>query len=190
MDIPSSTPRRNGQRNPAAHDPYTPKHVSEIFSITNPPPLHSRSTNESWNPQPTIDWQTPSSSPAKTSGSQHLAELFDRSLQLPPSPAPGSSATPPPKRFLGSFNDDTDHSDASIVRSGESDKRSSRYKKENTNVQDQAGAGLQRSTKKKYNPFRDMTPEEIEKLSNPSVKRLKDVAHLCKSLCISLLRII
>ncbi|TGZ85551.1 kinase-like protein [Ascodesmis nigricans] len=179
MDIPSSSPRRYLPRSPAAHDQYTPKHVSEIFNIGNPPPLHARPTNESWNPQPSVDWQTPASSPAKNSGSQHLSQLFDRSLQLSPLSAPVKPSANPNKRFLGTFNDDTDHSDTSIVRSTDNEKRTSRIRKENVPTDEKpSGTGLQRSTKKKYNPLRDMTPEEIEKLQKPSVKRLKDVAHL------------
>lgn len=44
-------------------------------------------------------------------------------------------------------------------------------------------------TKARYNPQRGLTPEELEKLQLPKVKRLANVTQLCESNALSLLRL-
>lgn len=112
-----------------------------------------------------------------------LGELFDRSLQLTPAASPVKSSASPSKRFVGASNED-EQNDTSIIRPEESARR---HRREETSRAagsraDGTGTPAGRSTRKKYNPLKDMTVEEIEKLASPSVKRLKDVAHLCKFL--------
>ncbi|KAI5795523.1 kinase-like domain-containing protein [Geopyxis carbonaria] len=149
-----------------------------------PPPLHTRSTNETWDPQPSTDWNTPSSSPVKgsTSGGHHLAELFDKSVQLTPTSSPSKAQPTPIKRLqaITEYGDDT-----SIIRSegGSRVPRERRKTKEHLTLERDIRGGVHskepsQSTRRKYDPFRDMTADEIEKLTKPSVKRLKDVAHL------------
>lgn len=152
-----------------------------------PPPLHTRSTNETWDPQPSTDWNTPSSSPVKgsTTGGPHLAELFDKSLQLTPTASPQKTPPTPTKRLQGitEYGNDT-----SIIRSdgGARVPRERRKTKEQLALERDIRGAIHtkessQTTRRKYDPFRDMTADEIEKLTKPSVKRLKDVAHLCKS---------
>lgn len=204
MDIPSSTPRGNPQRNPQRNLPHpdqqyyasNDRHPMDPVGSLSPPLIRSTNRpNQSWDPQPSDEWNTPQSSPTKSSGSAHLSELFDRNLQLTPTPGQSPTKTPqtPSKRATGLREEDLA---ASVVRGHGQEGgvgrplRPRRIKKENvpgeeptTNLHRRSrvepSSGYNRSTRGKYDPFRDMTVDEIEKLSKPSVKRLKDVAHLC-----------
>lgn len=194
MDVPSSTPRRLPARNSQQH---TPKHIADIFPPTQPAPLHIRgnsSNNETWDPQPTAQEFT-----AGIPSGSHLSEMFDRSLQLAPSTPTKPQATPS-KRHLNAIHEDDNSGiigDSSIIKLEDRPQPAQtqtprRHNKENAppkGEQPPPGrggntGGLQRSYAQRsgraYDPFRDMTIDEIEKLSKPQVKRLKDVAHLCR----------
>ncbi|PWW78482.1 kinase-like protein [Tuber magnatum] len=188
MDVPSS-PRRLPPRNPMhqSQSSSPQKHINEIFPLAPPLPLHTRSNNESWDPQPSSEeFVTPSSSPSK--GNSTLVEVFDRSLQLTPSSSPTKPQATPSKRMLQAIDEDGNGGSAGVRMDDE--RLSRKHNKENappfskaTEVSQRgnAGSGLQRShaqSRRAYDPFRDMTIDEIEKLSKPQVKRLKDVAHL------------
>ena len=192
MDVPSSSPRRLPPRDPThqsqpASSPS--KHINEVFPLAPPPPLHTRSNNESWDPQPSSEeFITPSSSPSK--GNTALVEVLDRSLQLTPNSSPAKPQATPSKRMLQPIDEDGNGGGAGFGRMDDG-RPSRKNNKENappfskaTEVPQRAnaGPGLQRShaqSRRAYDPFRDMTIDEIEKLSKPQVKRLKDVAHLC-----------
>ena len=192
MDVPSSSPRRLALRSPTHQSQSSsspPKHINEILPLVPPPPLHTRSNNESWDPQPSSEeFITPSSSPSK--GNTALAEVLDRSLQLTPNSSPTKPQATPSKRMLQAIDEDGDGGGAGVGRMDD-ERPSRKNNKENappfskaTEVSQRgnAGPGLQRShaqSRRAYDPFRDMTIDEIEKLSKPQVKRLKDVAHLC-----------
>lgn len=194
MDVPSSTPRRLPPRGPPQQHP-TPKHIADIFPPTQPAPLHTRgksTSNESWDPQPTAQEFT-----AGTPGSSsNLSEMFDRTLQLAQG-TPTRPQTAPSKRQQGlqAIHEDENSGgtgDTSIVKLEDNPPAAPRrYNKENAPPKGEQTpgrggntGGLQRSHAQRsgrtYDPFRDMTLDEIEKLSKPQVKRLKDVAHLCK----------
>jgi hypothetical protein len=188
MDV--STPRRHPPRNPANQ---ASKHLPDVSSTV---PLHSRPTNESWNPQPTIDWSTPQPSPTK--GTAQLAELFDRKLHLapssqtkpPPSPPPPLPPPPPPSKWpLRNINEEQNGDVTSIIRPEEVRHAVRRNNKENTLSTSPGKEGKKstalsrsyaRSAGKKYDPRNDLSLEDLENLRKPSVKRLKDVAHLCE----------
>lgn len=153
--------------------------------------------NESWDPQPNDDWNTPASSPRKQNAAR-LAELFDKQLQLSPStsPAPPEAATPPPgKRALRAKGEGDSNANASVIRldkAREAAERKEARNKENSSVtsSDREGRKSTSATgsrthgtggRKKYNPMDELTIEDLEKLGKPQVKRLKDVAHLCKT---------
>ncbi|KAH0613909.1 uncharacterized protein H6S33_005795 [Morchella sextelata] len=194
MDVPSSTPRRLPPRNPPQQNsPSAPKHIADIFPPTQPAPLHIRSShNENWDPQPTNQEFTPGT----PVGGNSLSEIFDRSLQLSPTPSSKPQATPS-KRQLQAIREDNNANntnnagDNSIIKL-EDPGAQRRHNKENAPPKDAAPlqpqrtggntGGLHRSyaqrSGRSYDPFRDMTLDEIEKLSKPQVKRLKDVAHL------------
>lgn len=194
MDI--STPRRNPARNShaAQEPPYlsgSPKHLTDFSSHAPPPPLplHARATNESWDPQPSVEWNTPQSSPTKNTA--HLVELFDKSLQLAPSSSPTTPQPTPTKRALRTRNEDH-NANASVLKLDDGGKVTRRNNnKENAasfapdrEHRKSTGAAMSRgygqSGRKKYDPMNDLTLEDLEKLAKPSVKRLKDVAHLCR----------
>ncbi|KAF8533015.1 kinase-like domain-containing protein [Trichophaea hybrida] len=190
MDI--STPRRNPVRNShAAQEPPYPsgssKHLTDFSSHAPPPPLplHTRATNESWDPQPSVEWNTPQSSPSKSTA--HLVEIFDKSLQLAPSSSPATPQPTPTKRALRARNED--NANASVIKLDDGGKAQRRNNKENAassapdkEQRKSTGAAMSRgygqSGRKKYDPMNDLTLEDLEKLAKPSVKRLKDVAHL------------
>lgn len=201
MDVPSSTPRRLPPRNSQQHN--APKHIADIFPPTQPAPLHTRgngngngnsAVNETWDPQPTAQEFT-------AGAGSNLGEMLDRSLQLEPSTPTWPQPTPS-KRHLQAIHEDDNSGiagETSIIRL-EDPPVPHRHNKENAppkgeQVQPQPQqqqtpgrggntGGLQRSYAQRsgrtYDPFRDMTIDEIEKLSKPQVKRLKDVAHLCR----------
>ncbi|KAI5816651.1 kinase-like domain-containing protein [Pyronema omphalodes] len=203
MDV--SSPRRiplRNSNNPAAtahHEPPylhgSPKHLEGFTHTPTPPiPLHQRAMNESWDPQPNDDWNTPASSPRKQNAAR-LAELFDKQLQLSPStsPAPPEAATPPPgKRALRAKGEGDSNANASVIRldkAREAAERKEARNKENSSVtsSDREGRKSTSATgsrthgtggRKKYNPMDELTMEDLEKLGKPQVKRLKDVAHL------------
>ncbi|KAL7273678.1 serine/threonine-protein kinase dbf2 [Rhizina undulata] len=189
MDVPSSAPRLP-PRNPAHQSQSSSsslKHVTDVFPLVPPPPLHTRSANESWDPQPTSQDFTSSASPVKSVA--QLTEMFDKSLQFAPSSAPAKPQPTPSKKLLHSINEDEFVGDSSVIRSEDNGMIPRKHNKENAppfgkekNVAAQNNTGgLHRSyaqSKRTYDPLRDMTIDEIEKFSKPNVKRLKDVAHL------------
>ena len=190
----SQTPRRTPARNsPAAHEPPflagSPKHLTDFSTHAPPPPLplHTRATNESWDPQPSVEWNTPQSSPTKNTA--QLVELFDRNLHLAPSPSPPPPQPTPSKRALRTRYEDN-AINASVIKLDDGGKTPGRNDKENAQQKEHrksTGAAMSRGTyghsaRKKYNPLDELTMEDHQKLAKPSVKRLKDVAHLCNTL--------
>lgn len=90
--------------------------------------------------------------------------------------------------MLRSIDEGGNVGDTSVVRNEDHNPPGRRHQKENMPLYSKASEPLQRgglqrshaqSGRRAYDPFRDMTMDEIEKLSKPQVKRLKDVAHLC-----------
>lgn len=119
--------------------------------------------------------------------------MFDRSLQLAPN-TPTKPQVTPSKRQLQAIHEDDNSGntgDTSVIKLEEQLATTPRrYNKENAPPKGEPTpgrggntGGLHRSYAQRsgrtYDPFRDMTIDEIEKLSKPQVKRLKDVAHLC-----------
>ena len=84
----------------------------------------------------------------------------------------------------------SDDGDTSVVRMEENSKAPRRTPKESAVLAvaardarkstGPASRGYASGRTRQYDPFKDMSLEDLEKLSKPSVKRLKDVAHLCK----------
>jgi len=195
MDVQPTPRRHNPSRTPAAaRDSFvasaagraSPKHHLAEQMPPPPPPLHSRAANESWDPQPNVEWNTPYSSPTKGS-TAHLVELFDKQIQLAPSPSPRPRPTPSKRTLKTPVSDD---GDTSVVRMDENSKAPKRTPKESAvlaaaardakKTTGPASRGYASGRTRQYDPFKDMSLEDLEKLSKPSVKRLKDVAHLCK----------
>lgn len=161
-----------------------------------PPLLHTRSGNEAYDrPQtPTGNAfvspsQTPVGSPSKKQlppGAADLPNVFDHAMKLAPS-SPTKQSTSPSKLALA---------DDSILRQdyadqygrGESPTRQSN--KENAPSGDgrfaQSHAALSRRGQyetvdtKRNIQTRGLTPDELQKVQNPKIKRLANVTQLCK----------
>jgi len=152
MDIPSSTPRR------------------PLGQIT---PLQNEESS-----------QPKSGSPTKL----QLVESLD-ALKLSPSMSPPKPQATPSKRLLAISEDERHYGatpDPSVLQDDGTPRRNN---KENTPSTTSKSTGLQprhirpvdRSTMRSrgYDPTRPLTPEELQKLADPKVKRLANVAQLC-----------
>jgi hypothetical protein len=161
-----------------------------------PPLLHTRSGNEAYDRPSTPNGNafvspshTPVGSPSKKQlppGSTDLPNVFDNALKLAPS-SPTKGPISPNKLALA---------DDSILRQdyndplGRSESPTRQSNKENTPSGDgkavQSHAAMSRrgqyeSVDSKRNiPTRGLTPEELQKLQNPKMKRLANVTQLCK----------
>jgi len=156
MDIPSSTPRR----------PLAQSTLSQ--------------NDESIQPK--------SGSPTKL----QLVESLD-ALKLSPSMSPPKPQATPSKRLLAIAEDEKHYGatpDSSVLHD---DGTPQRDNKENTpstagkltSLQPRHMRPIDRSTMRSrgYDPTRPLTPEELQKLADPKVKRLANVAQLCMTCC-------
>jgi len=191
---PPTTPRRLGARN-LNQKQKEPAHVSspkpavDIFSRSLPPPLHGRTKSG----EPTEDtFGALGTSPKKTGNSQ-LADMFDNTLRLAPSSSPAKPQPTPTKRLVNNPNEDNQPTEISMLRMDEkvglrrrNNKENARpiLTKENTTSTLPAISenGTAPTMRKKYDPLRNLTVEEREKLAKPQVKRLANVAQLCMSM--------
>ena len=160
-----------------------------------PPLLHTRSGNEAYDRPHTPTGnafvspsQTPVGSPSKKQlppGSTDLPNVFDNAMKLAPT-SPTKQPSSPNKLAL---------SDDSILRQDyaspfdRSESPTRQSNKENTPVGDgrvlHSHAALSRRGQyetvdtKRNIQTRGLTPEELQKLQNPKLKRLANVTQLC-----------
>lgn len=177
---------------------------------TPPPLLHTRSGNELYDNGPhtpsnaafTSPFATPQGSPSKSKlppGANDLPNTFDAAMSLSASPTKRSQLGPSSpnkgsKSLDQSLDENTSRQDYGISP-GSPLKKSG---KENTppgirpkpSTPNQAAVSRQEpyqardtdsGAKGRYNAQRGLTPEELEKLQLPKVKRLANVTQLCQS---------
>jgi len=196
---PPTTPRRLGARN-LNQKQKEPAHVSspkptvDIFSQSLPPPrsLHGRTKSG----EPTEDTSgAPGTSPKKAQSSQ-LVDMFDSTLRLAPSSPPAKPQPTPTKKLVNNPEGDNQPTEISMLRMDEKAGIRRRNNKENArpNLARESTAptlpaisenGAAPTMRKKYDPLRNLTVEEREKLAKPQVKRLANVAQLCMSMLVS-----
>ena len=190
VDITSETAERHGLRLP------------------NPPPLlHTRSGSDLDRPSTPIangftsPASTPQGSPSKNRlppGAIDLPNVFDKAMKLTPSTPTKQTynnhynhpSFAPPKGAVEDFSE-------SVIRGRPGSP--TRRNKENTppsptrlpkDIRNPAPAALSRqepyqprdadTAQKRHVHLRGLTPEELEKLQNPRVKRLVNVTQLCR----------
>ena len=152
----------------------------------------------------TSPYTTPQGSPSKSKlppGANELPNVFDSAMVLEPgSPTKGGRALLGPgspnksaRQGMEEATDDTTNRPYSIIGPGSPARKKG---KENTPPSTTHAkpspnqAAVQRQepyqardtdsgTKQKYQPQRGLTPEELEKLQMPKVKRLTNVTQLC-----------
>lgn len=177
-----------------------------------PPLLHTRSGNELYDrPQTpttpggnhgfTSPMQTPQGSPSKKHmppGANDLPNVFDNAMKLAPMQHSQSQSTSPSKQGLALGNDNVSKDPFTEQNSqhfGRSESPTRQSNKENApagglrygkDVQ-QNRAALSRqeqyqTTEGKKTLTRGLTTEEMQKLQTAEVKRLANVAQLCKYL--------
>lgn len=180
--------------------PLSPRsqHQQNLQMPIPPPLLHTRSGNEAYDRPHTPNGnafvspnQTPVGSPSKKQlppGSTDLPNVFDNAMKLAPS-SPTKQQASPNKLALA---------DDSILRQdyadpyGRSESPTRQSNKENAPSADaraqQSHAALSRrgqyetADTKRNIQTRGLTPEELQKLQNPKMKRLANVTQLCKLL--------
>jgi hypothetical protein len=165
-----------------------------------PPPLLPRPTNEVDRPSTpkqdpfTSPVATPSGSPSKSKlppGAKDLANVFEKNLRLDP-----LSPTKPGRQQAGQDSFDGDATMEHIaLPPGSPLKRSD---KENTPPSARSGKDLtstpthaalsrqeqyQTAPRERASVLRGLSPEDLEKLQLPKVKRLANVTQICKHLC-------
>ena len=172
-----------------------------------PPPLLTRSTNEYEPSTPSRTHfmsppQTPQGSPSKSQlppGAYDLPNVFDNAMKLFPtnndSPAKNtrSQAQPKSPSKNGASQDDIFPDYAIAGAAPGSPRRQANEEntppsptrpamKTQTSYLSAAQQGRQEAYRTRDEPKynRGLTPEELEKLSKPSVKRLANVTQLCK----------
>lgn len=152
MDIPSSTPRSPlGQITPLQNDEST---------------------------------QLKSGSPTKL----QLVESLD-ALKLSPSTSPPKPQATPSKRLLAITEDEKHYGatpESSVLHDDGTPRKSNKENApstagKSTSLQPRHLKPIDRSTMRSrgYDPTRPLTPEELQKLADPKVKRLANVAQLC-----------
>jgi cell cycle protein kinase DBF2 len=171
---------------------------SHNMAMPMPPPLlHTRSGNEPYDRPQTPNsnafvspTQTPTGSPSKRQlppGATDLPNVFDNAMKLNPT-SPTKQSTSPTRLALA---DDSilrqDHAD-SFARSGSPTRQAN---KENAPMGDgrvnqshaaQSRRGQYETVETRRNiQTRGLTPEELQKVQNPKIKRLANVTQLCKS---------
>lgn len=169
--------------------PHTPPSVSNSafgYTFTSPP-------------------QTPQGSPSKNRmppGATELSSLFDNALRLaPPSPTK-QGASHSPDKGIWRHGDYSDYDNEDVFRADAATAGRVRNNKENAPPAPLRLGGKKElalnptpsqaalSRHEAYQPreprpatraqMRGLTPEELEKLQSPSVKRLANVTQLCK----------
>lgn len=193
----------------AVNTPLSPGSKSELKMPMPPPLLHTRSGNEIYESPHTATHsgfttpvQTPQGSPSKTRlppGANELPNAFDNAMKLAPT-SPSNSGRPqsgsPGKQGLSDSNNNIGGFDDSVIqqRSGGTPGSPTRNKentppngtrsgKEFNLVQNQAALSRQEQYQsmdsKKIQTLRGLTPDELEKVQLPKVKRLANVTQLC-----------
>ena len=196
----------------ATNMPLSPGGRQELKMPMPPPLLHTRSGNEIYEgPQTpthhsgfTTPVQTPQGSPSKSRvppGANELPNVFDNAMKLAPT-SPTKSGRPQPnspsKQGLSVSNDNIGGFNESVLEKPPAPGSPTRNK-ENTppggfrpgkdlNIaQNQAAVSRQEPYQqmdgKKTQTVRGLTPEELEKLQLPKVRRLANVTQLCKYIC-------
>lgn len=191
MDTPS-TPHRLGARNinqkqkePAYAS--SPKSGVNLFSQSLPPPLQARTGSTD-----SVDGASgPFGASPKKPGVSQLVNVFDSTLRLAPTSPPAKPQPTPTKKLVNHTNEDSKMPEISTLRVDEKLGLKRRNNKENarpTLIREDTTATLPvisetgtaaPTTRKKYDPLRNLTVEEREKLAKPQVKRLANVAQLC-----------
>ena len=188
-----------------AVSPLSPS--KQYMSMPNPPPLlHTRSGNEIYQQDrpgtPSQNGyvsplQTPQGSPSKKQqppGAFELPNVFDNAMKLgQPMFGRQAQGKSPGKQALGESNDNTQFGDVYNTR-GESPTRQSNKENAPTSpLKFCKDVGMNQaavSRQKVYTPeeqdrskdpkLRPLTPDELQKLQLPKVKRLANVTQLCE----------
>ena len=177
--------------------------------LPNPPPLlHTRSGNESFDRPSTPAGngftsppQTPQGSPSKSRappGALDLPNVFDKALKLTPtSPSKSTHNHFNHPMFTDRERERPDDFNESVIHQRPTSP-TRRANKENTppttaRLQKDLGANPTPAAISRHEPYqqredtskrqvqlRGLTPEEMEKLQQPKVKRLVNVTQLCK----------
>ena len=190
---PPATPRRLGARN-LNQKQKEPAHVSspkpgvDIFSQSLPPPLHGRTKSG----ESIEDVSGALGTSPKKVGNSQLADMFDSTLRLAPSSPPAKPQPTPTKKLVNNPNEGSQPSEISMLRMDEKAGLRRRNNKENarpiltrestTSTLPAISENGTPTMRKKYDPLRNLTVEEREKLAKPQVKRLANVAQLCMSI--------
>lgn len=195
---PPSTPRRLGVRNlnqkqkePAYSSP--PKHVVD----TVPQNIASPHSNKKSSGEFTDESSSVHSVSSSRKTTAQLAEMFDSTLRLAPTSSPAKPQPTPVKKMVSKPNEENQPTEISMLRMDEKTGLKRRNNKENTRPNllkedttailppiSESGTAAH-TMRKKYDPLRNLTVEEREKLAKPQVKRLANVAQLCMSTHIS-----
>ncbi|RPB27487.1 kinase-like protein [Terfezia boudieri ATCC MYA-4762] len=190
---PPATPRRLGARN-LNQKQKEPAHVSspkpptvDIFSQSLPPPrsLHGRTKSG----EPTDDTSRALGTSPKKIQSPQLVDMFDSTLRLAPTSPPAKPQPTPTKKLVNTPNEDNQPTEISMLRMDEKGGLRRRNNKENARpiltresttpaLPAISENGTAPTMRKKYDPLRNLTVEEREKLAKPQVKRLANVAQL------------
>lgn len=175
--------------------------------LPNPPPLlHTRSGNETFDrPSTPADAftsppQTPQGSPSKNRmppGALDLPNVFDKAMKLTPTSPQKSAHNHYNHPMFVDRNTGEDFNESVIHQRPTSPTR--RANKENTpptaRLAKDLGPNPTAAAKSRHEPYqtrdadtskrqvqlRGLTPDEIEKLQQPRVKRLTNVTQLCQS---------
>ncbi len=178
------------------------------FRLPHPPPLlHTRSGNEAYDRPSTpredgftSPIQTPQGSPSKNRmppGAFDLPNVFDKALKLQPSSPTKNTHNHFNHPMFSKSNQSGESLNESVIRPASPTRKSN---KENTPPNsgrlgkelgpNPAAAAISRqeqyqskdleSVQRRQVPMRGLTPEELEKLQDPRVKRLVNVTQLCK----------
>ena len=194
-----------------AGHPLSPKEANEFKMPMPPPPLLTRSTNEFYDTPTHMRFtsppQTPQGSPSKHQqppGAYDLPNVFDNAMKLIPanngSPAKNTRSqlqpTSPGKNGIASHATDVDLPDYAVAGAAPGSP-TRKGNKENTPPGGRPGVKTQSSfvtqaaqsrqeayktrDEPKVNIQRGLSPEDVEKVQKPSVKRLANVTQLCRA---------
>lgn len=195
QDAPFSSPGKPDLRMPLPPPLIHTRSANEVYDRPNTPNQNAF----------TSPLQTPQGSPSKKQlppGANDLTNVFDNAMKLGVmSPTKKQSASPA-KQSLSVASDNASNSSPfsdSVIQSGTPGSPTRKSNKENTppggfkfgkdtGIQQNAAAISRQEQyqsidgRKKASPSaRGLSPEELEKLQLPKVKRLANVTQLCKS---------